>query len=158
MAKLNSFLLATAALASLCVPAMAQDAAPAPLDCTSFMVGEWVGQGEFSGFGQSVELDNRYTFNDDGTFETVNRYKSGDDDWTEQVATGTWTTELEVYDPEVDGPLPEDIDPSAIEACSVTMETVQEGEGFSVSGSSTSSYVKVDEDTFSTMDFEMHRQ
>lgn len=157
MVKAEHLFAVATALAALCPPAFAQDAG-GPLDCATFMVGRWVGQGAFSGFGQSVELDNRYTFNADGTFETVNRYRSGEDDWTEQVAAGTWTAELEVYDPEVDGPLPDGIDPSAIEACSVTMETVQEGGGFSVSGSSTSSYVKVDEDTFSTMDFEMHRQ
>ncbi|TFF27176.1 hypothetical protein E3C22_01470 [Jiella endophytica] len=114
----------------------------AELDCTAFMTGKWVGTGEGPG-GSPYELDNTYTFKADGSFETVNRFRSPGKDWSEQAVTGEWTAE-----PDKDQP----------DGCAVSMTSTYESDGMSSSSSSVATYVRIDDKTLSTMDFVMHRQ
>ena len=86
-------------------------------------------------------LDNAYTYNDDGTFLTVNRFKNGDSEWQEQSVSGTWSA------------APGD----EAQTCTLEMASTFENDGFTGSSSSSSTVVYIDADTFRSMDFDMHR-
>lgn len=120
---------------------LATAAHAAPPDCTAFLTGHWTGKGDINMFGTTTSLDNAYTYNADGTFETVNRYKSGDGEWQEQAITGTWTTKAG-EDPDT---------------CTLEMTSTFDSGGVTGSSSSTSDFTYVDDDTFRSMDFDMHR-
>lgn len=118
---------------------LAGSAVGAELECQKFLAGTWTGQGDMGG----TQFDNRYLFNTDGSFETRNRYHSPGAEWTEQTLAGTWTA---VADPETP------------QGCAVTMNVVFEQDGMSGSSSSTSTFLRVDADTFSSMGYPMQRQ
>ncbi len=123
------------AVLGLCLGLPAAQAAS--LDCTAFLTGQWAGKGSIDVFGSKTELDNAYTYGADGTFKTLNRFKGQSGEWEEQQVSGKWSA--------APGDGPND--------CTVTMSS--EGEGFS--SSSTSTFVKVDDATFSSLGFNMIR-
>ncbi|MBO0906336.1 hypothetical protein [Jiella sonneratiae] len=125
--------LSVAALLSTRVPSRAAD-----LDCTAYMTGKWVGTGAAPG-GIAMELQNIYSFTADGDFETINRYRAPGKEWSEQTVTGEWTAK-----PDTDAP----------QGCAVSMTSTDE----SGSATSVATYVRIDDETLSTMGFEMHRE
>lgn len=122
----------TIAAFSTCVTATAGE-----LDCETFLQGTWAGRGEVDMFGARSEVDNAYAFNVDGSFRTINRYRSEGADWSEQDVSGNWTAAAGMD----------------AASCEVRMETTGSG----MTASTTSTYTRIDDDTLSTMGFRMQR-
>jgi hypothetical protein len=115
----------------------AVEASGRPDDCKKFLTGQWAGKGDFDAFGTIMKVDNRYSYNKDGTFETVNRYLGEGNVWQEQRIRGTWTVAPGQRGSE----------------CLVTMNGQYESAGTS----STSTFQIIDEDTFRSLGFDMRR-
>lgn len=119
----------------------AADASEA-VDCQEYLTGYWVGAGKVDMFGQSIEVDNSMLLSEDGTFKTINRFKTPGKDWQEQALEGNWSAEAG----------------DEARRCVVTLsiEGTVEGGG-SYSSSSQSTFVMVDDDTLTSQDFPMER-
>lgn len=116
--------------------------AATPLDCTAFLTGDWAGKGEVEAFGQTIKLDNAMWLRADGTFKTDYRFQNPGEEWQSQVVEGKWSAEL--------GEGPND--------CLVLMEISGTTEGGGTySSSSTAAYIRVDDNTLTSMDFAMQR-
>ncbi|MBS7696209.1 MULTISPECIES: hypothetical protein [unclassified Chelatococcus] len=126
-----------AALSIIAVLGVGRTAGAGDLDCAAFLTGAWTGRGEVEMFGTKSEVDNAYTFGADGSFRTINRYRSQDADWSEQDVSGTWTA----------------MSGTDAGSCEVRMETTGDG----MTASTTTTYTRVDDDTFSPMGFRMER-
>lgn len=68
-------------------------AAPArqPVKCSTFLVGNWAGQGTVTEFGPPVRTESTMRYGADGTFDSAIRYLGQNKKWTEQKMTGRWT-------------------------------------------------------------------
>ena len=126
-----------ALLLPLAGPALAED-----IDCTDFMTGKWVGVGEVSNFGQIINVDNTLILDADGTFKTAYRFQHKGQDWQQQTMEGAWTAQSG-----------EDAGTCAV---SMAIEGTLENGG-SYSSSSQSTYVIIDADTVTSMDFPLQR-
>lgn len=112
------------------------------LDCQSYLTGHWVGVGEVETFGQSIKVDNRIWLHADGSFRSENKFQTPGKAWQEQTMEGKWSAEPG----------------EEADACRVSMAiegTLENGGNYS--SSSTSTYIVVDADTFTSLDFPMTR-
>lgn len=130
--------LCAAALLSPASATIAKD-----IDCTAFPTGTWAGQSEMDISGQTYELHNVYIHNADGSFTTTNRYRTAGQDWTEQTVSGQWSAQP---------------DPEEPNGCHITMSSEAELEGVSASFATSFTYIRIDENTLSSMNVEMKRQ
>jgi hypothetical protein len=116
---------------------LAVRASAAPPDCPTFLTGQWVGKGDFEAFGRTTKVDNKYSYNKDGSFETLNRFLGEGGIWQEQRVRGSWTAARGKGRTE----------------CRVTMNGKFESEGTS----STSTFDIIDANTFRSLGFDMQR-
>lgn len=115
----------------------AAEAGAASHDCRQFLTGDWAGKGDFEAFGTITRVDNKYSYNEDGSFETLNRYLGKNGAWQEQRLKGDWT-----------------VAPGKVDAeCRLTMN----GKFESAGTSSTSTFEIVDANTFRSLGFDMKR-
>lgn len=105
--------------------------------CTSFLTGNWAGEGTVTEFGPPIQVASTASYKPDGTFDSTTRFLGSDKKWNEQTTKGTWTV-TSTASPKI---------------CSLTLTSVTA----SGEGSSNSEFEIIDADTYRSAGIDLKR-
>lgn len=106
-------------------------------DCAATLAGQWITQGDVNAGFIKVKVDNRDSYNADGSFKAIRRFVNLEGKWETQTASGQWSAK------------------SGDQADQCVIERLSTGTFGSMSSSSTVTIV--DKDTFRSFGLEAKR-